>query len=551
MPKPIDLRTLLAERIANGLHRKSITTCSSWAEAYRMMPSKGGATHWSFDQFPWTRDMHNSSDELCVGQKAAQMGFTEMCLNKCFYSIDIEGQSVLYVLPTEGNANNFSSSRFDPALELSPHLQQLFSDVKNKGHKRAGGCNLFVRGSKSKSGLKSDPVGRMFFDEVDEMDQNNITLAFERMSGQVARQAWMISTPTIDGKGINAFFQDSTQEHFFFKCPCCSKLTELVFPECLVITAEDPNDKALLDTHIICKECKGTIPHADKSQILKSGIWVPSHSDRLTRGFHVNQLYSCRLDPWKIAQLWLKAQTNQTDEQEFYNSKMGLTHAVEGAQLSEKQILSRKGGYTSQDCSPPNSFVTMGVDVGKWIHYEIDQYIFKKQGLTNDINLLADCRVLKAGKVEHFEELDALMHRYRVASCVIDHQPETRMAMNFANRFDGRIHLCIYGNGASGKTVRMHAEEEHRVTVDRTSWLDMSLGRFRAETIKLPIDISQEYIDHLRAPVRVYKRDQNGNPYGVYENTRDDHYAHARNYAEIALQVGATAFGSQDVESPV
>lgn len=546
------LELLLAQRIASGLHRKSITTCSSWAEAYRYMPAPGGAAaQWSFEQFPWTREMHNCDDELNVGQKAAQMGFTEMCLNRCFYTIDVQGKSVLYVLPTEGDSSDFSTSRFDPALELSPHLQTLFSDVKNIGHKRAGGSSLFVRGSKSKSKLKSLPCGQMFFDEVDEMDQANITLAFERMSGQAERQAWMISTPTIDGKGINAYFEDSTQEHYFFKCPCCGKLTELIFPECLKITADDPNDKALLDTHIICKECQGVIPHQDKSQIFKNSEWVPSHTDRLTRGFHVNQLYSCRLDPWKIAQLWLKAQTNPTDEQEFYNSKMGVTHAVEGAQLSEKQIEDRKGGYQSQKISPPNSFVTMGVDVGTWIHYEINQYVFDRPKMTNDINLLTSCRVLAAGKVKHFEELDILMHQYNVSSCIVDHQPETRMALNFANRFDGRVKLCIYGNGASGKNIRVHDELEHRVTVDRTSWLDMSLGRFRAETIKIPLDISQEYINHLMAPVRVYKRDQNGNPFGVYENTKDDHFAHARNYAEIALQVGASAFGSSDIASPV
>ena len=545
------LERLLATRIAEGLHRSSITTCSKWAEAYRMMPVKGGAVKWSFEQFPWTRDMHNCENERNVGQKAAQMGFTEMCLNRCFYTIDVETKSVLYVLPTAGDANNFSSSRFDPALELAPHLQKMFSDVKNKGHKRAGACNLFVRGCRSKSGLKSDPVGQMFFDEVDEMDLAQITLALERMSGQSDRQAWLISTPTIDGKGINAYFNDSTQENFFFKFPCCSKQTELIFPECLVIPTDDPNDKALLDTHIICKECGGTIHHEDKAKILNKGIWVPSHADRLTRGFHVNQLYSCRLDPWNIAQLSLKAQTNPTDEQEFYNSKMGVTHAVEGAQLTEKDIMAMKGGYTTQDCSPPNSFVTMGIDVGSWIHYEIDQYIFHKERMTNDINLMADCRVLKSGKVRNFEELDELMYRYRVASCVIDQQPETRKALEFANRFDGRVKLCIYSNGASGKLVRLHDELEHRVSVDRTTWLDLSLGRFRSETIKLPVDISQEFISHLTAPVRVYKRDQNGNPFGVYENTKDDHFAHARNYAEIALQVGATAFGSHDMESPV
>lgn len=547
----MSLEALLAEKIATGLDRKSVTTCSKWAESYRMMSSANGSSPWVFDDFPWTREMHNCEDELAVGQKAAQMGFTEMCLNRCFYCIDIEGKSALYVLPSEGDASDFSTSRFDPALELSPHLQTMFSDVKNIGHKRAGGCSLFVRGSRSKSKLKSLPVAQMFFDEVDEMNQANITLAFERMSGQVERQAWMISTPTIEGKGINAYYANSTQEHYFFTCPRCGKLTELIFPECIEITAEDPNDPNIKETYIKCKECNGKIEHEEKRSIFKNGQWVPEHSNRITRGFHVNQLYSCRLEPWHIAQLWLKAQTNPTDEQEFYNSKMGVTHAVEGAQLTENDIDACIGNFRKVNQAPNNAFTTMGIDVGSWIHYEIDQYYFSEGQATHDINLLTKCKVLKEGKVKTFEELDELMRAFRVIHCVIDHQPDTRKALEFANRFNGRVHLCIYGTGIASKNIRLHAENEHKVTVDRTSWLDVSLGRFRNGTISLPVDISQEYKTHLTAPVRIYKRDQNDNPYGMYENTKDDHAAHARNYAEIALQIGAGSFASQDVESPI
>lgn len=504
---------------------------------------------WSFEQFPWTEDMHNAEDELCVGQKAAQMGFTELCLNRCFFSIDVEARSVLYVLPTEGDASDFSTSRFDPALELSGHLQGLFSDVKNIGHKRAGGCSLFVRGSKSKSKLKSLPCGQMFFDEVDEMEQSNITLAFERMSGQAQRQAWMISTPTVDGHGINAYFKDSTQEHYFFKCPHCSKMTELIFPECLIITADEPNDKNIMNSYLVCKECGGRLEHVDKPNLYKTAEWVPSDSSKLAKGYYINQLYSCRLEPYKLAQLWLKGQTNPTDEQEFYNSKMGLTHAVEGAQLTKADIDSCISAYKKYDRAPENAFVTMGIDVGTWLHYEIDQYTFSKDG--SDINTSTTCHLLTEGKVKSFEEIDELMKRFRVMSCVIDNQPETRKALELANRFNGIVHLCIYGRGISSKNIMQNENLDHRITVNRTSWLDQSLGRFRDGTIKLPVDVSQEFKRHLCAPVRVYKADKDGNPYGMYVNTSDDHAAHARNYSEIALHIGAQAFAPHSISSPI
>ena len=86
------------------------------------------------------------------------------------------------------------------------------------------------------------------------------------------------------------------------------------------------------------------------------------------------------------------------------------------------------------------------------------------------------------------------------------------------------------------------------MTVDRTSWMDMSLGRFRRQKIVLPSDTSLEYKNHIKAPVRIYKYDQNGNPYGKYEcGNEEDHFAHARTYSEIALQLAASLAQGQDI----
>ena len=87
------------------------------------------------------------------------------------------------------------------------------------------------------------------------------------------------------------------------------------------------------------------------------------------------------------------------------------------------------------------------------------------------------------------------------------------------------------------------------MTVDRTSWLDLSLGRFRARKITLPVDAPLDYKNHLCSLVRIYKLDKNGNATGTYvKGTEDDHYAHARNYAEMALPLAAGLVNSQDME---
>lgn len=546
----MDLGALLRDRVAAGLSRKSIQSCSAWATKYRVMgkPYPGA---WSFLHHPWLRDMHDAKEESIVGQKSAQMGYTEVALNRAFYAIDILGESVLYILPASTpDATDFSTSRFDPALELSPHLANLFSDVKNIGHKRAGSANLFIRGSRSRSQLKSLPVSTIIEDEVDEMVQENIALAAERTSGQLTKSIYQISTPTIDNYGINAAFRNSSQDHYFFNCPHCTRFIELTFPDCLVITADDWTDDAIYGTHIICPACKHELAHKAKTEFLQTAKWVPTFTNKTARGFHINQLYSPTVRPFDIGIAWLKAQTNPSDEQEFYNSKLGLTHAVEGAKITDEMLSKVTGGHKNGTKGRRGTIVTMGIDVGKWLHCEITEYIITKPG--TDINLLSDARVIKQTKVLNFEDLDGLMNEYGVNFCCIDANPERRKALEFCQRQFGRSKMVFYGVGINSKNISVHSDEECTITVDRTSWLDLSLGRFKTERINLPCDVDNEYKTHLKALVRIYAKDQQGNPVGKYVcGNEEDHYAHARNYSEIALAMALGAFGHSDMKSPL
>lgn len=527
---------LMHTRIASGLKRKSIDKCSKWAEAYRMM-NKG---LWTFKNHRWLQPMHDTEAEMNVGQKAAQMGFTEWAMNMTFYKIDVEGVDCLYILPTEGDASNFSSGRFDPALEAAPYLQTLFSDVSNVGHKRAGQYSLYVRGSKSRSKLKSIPTGFIVFDEVDEMEQENIPLAMERASGQLTRQFIKISTPTLEDVGINKDFKNTTQEHFFFKCPGCSKLIELIFPDSIAITAEDQTDPKLINSYYKCNLCEKRLDHETKFEYLKSGIYVPQFADRPERGFTVNQMYSGAKagEAPNIAKAYLKSLLDPTDEQEFFNSKLAITHAVAGAKITDTQLEQCIGNYR-KGTTTSRQIITMGVDVGGLLHVEIDLWTDIQP---NQLEL-SKCRVLYEGTPESFSELDKLMNQYGVWFCVVDRHPETRAAYAFATRFWGRVLLCMYGRGVNGKNVQVGTEEECTISVNRTSWLDLSLGRFHNNTISIPFDVSADYKKQVKEPTRVYERDSDGNPVGRYQNAGPDHFAHARNYAEIAL-LGAMSQGS-------
>jgi hypothetical protein len=512
---------------------------------------------WTFRRHPWLEGMHNSKAEINVGQKAAQMGYTETVLNTSFYYIDMHGVDVLYVLPSKTpDASDFSAARFDAALSLSPHLSKLFSNTKNVGHKRAGNTNFYLRGAKSRSGLKSVPVGVLILDEKDEMNQANIPLARERQSGYDISVTWEISTPTIDGFGINETFNDSTQNEFFFKCKSCSlegnpRWINLTWPEAIEICGESFDDPRIRESYIKCPLCGAKIPHLQTYEWLAGGRWIPQFEDKDIFGWGINQLYSStpKTSPANIVHQYFKAKVNPADEQEFFNSKLGKPHIVEGARVTEKDIDKCIGDYVTLNANH-NGLVTMGVDVGTYLHYEIDRWHTGQYSV--DINAEARCQVLAVGKALHFEELDKLMQRYGVTFAVVDMQPERRKAYEFAVRFWGIVRLCIYGRGIQGKHIHVSSEDdtnnELNVLVDRTSWIDLALSRFRSNMITLPKDIPTEYKNHIKSLVRVYEKDKDGNPIAKYvkAGSDEDHFAHARTYSEIALPLAAALAVSSD-----
>ncbi len=544
------LAELFRSTVSGGLQRKTATSCFKWATLYRTM-AKPIVGPFSDKYHPWVRAMHDSESPLNVGQKAAQMGFTEVALNRVFFAMDVRGTSCLYVLPSNRpDASDFSTARFDVALDLSEHLASMFSDTRNVGLKRAGAASLYIRGSRARGPLKSLPVGLIIFDEVDEMSPENIKLAEARTDGQMEEpQIWKISTPTIPGFGINADFIISNQQHFTFQCPLCDKQTELIFPDCLRITADDRNDPAINKSCIICKECQRELDYSKKYLFLANGQWTV-FGDRNSdiNGWFINQLYSSatKCHPVNLAKKVLDARVNKSAEQELWNSNMGTPHVVEGAQIEIKTIEEARGGRRKNDPYGTFRHITMGIDQGTWLHYEIGGWKFNQYG--NDINMDATLEVLTQGEVASFSDLAQLMRQYKVEMCVMDAQPERRLAYEFACIFHGYVRLCYYTDRFATKMIRLD-ENSYDMTVDRTIWLDTALQRFSNKSMILPMDISDTYKQHIHNLVRRYGEDRHGNPNSFYVSTGPDHFGHARCYNELALPCCASRVTNENIRS--
>lgn len=520
------------------------TSCFAWACKRRVMGAPFPGLY-SDLYHPWARELHDCQASYMTAKKSAQCGFTEIAINRALYTIDVLKRDVLYVLPTKTpDAADFSSARFGQALELSDYLRGLFTATNKIELKQAGGVSLYIRGSNSESGLRSIPVSELILDEYDIMREKSVLLALERLSGQTHKHVFALSTPKIPGKGIDAFYQESTQEHFFFKCPSCSRRIELKWPESIVLCGETINDPACLDSHYICYECEAQLDNENKRFYLAGGLWLPTcdNSDD-HRGFEINQMYSSTVTPGEVAIAYQRGLNSEAAMTEFMNSKMGLAYVAADAQLRDENLDKALRAHLMTDNRPASAdrMIVMGVDQGKWHYVSITEFFYPQLGY--DLNAIAEAKVLWVGKVAEgdFGFFDRLMREWQVQHCVIDPDPNINDARRFARRFAGHVTLCRYRRGVAGKEIQISEEDSGSpiATVDRTNWIDAALGRFYTGRIELPRDIPLEYREQLKAPVRRYEDDPDGNPIAKYVETGPDHYAHAQVYCEIALPLAA------------
>ena len=524
----------------------SLPSALAYAKGTCANPDRGWAI--DFAGYEYLIEPLNDLAPRMVIQKAAQVGATVMAIVRALWFIDVKRAHTMYLFPTHRGAARFSQGRLGVLLERSAYLRTLFRQVRNAAHLRAGAVNLYCHGSRSRPDLLSTPVQYLTLDERDELYLGSldspqpwsaVELARQRLSGQ--REAWelSLSTPTIPGHGIAADFAASDQNHYELFCPHCQRYITPTWPDALQWPADSARWAAGRERSFpvapasrvgsagqesplfICQACGRPWTEAERRGAVRAGRWRPRYPGRPVRGYHLSQLISPAASAAKLADQWLAARDNPAGLQVFYNSVLGLPYVAEGARL-EPRCLADAIARGGERMAPSSQGSIMGVDVGPtWLYVVIAEPVG------------ADLRIVWAGKVLAWRQLAEMIRRYRVDAFVIDAQPETHLARDLVRAFPQGV-LCYYRGPDSGFTFHAAART---LSVSRTESLDAMYLRWRAGKVIAPADLPAEFAEHLRALVRVVRIGRDGQPVADYvEAGGPDHYAHARNYCELALR---------------
>ena len=468
------------------------------------------------------RDEH----PFVVVQKSAQVGATEAMVNLALWTADTEyaGRGhVLYLMPTQGQMDDFAQARFDPAIQDAPYLRARLQPepprrkgADSKRLKRIGPGYIYMRGSDSSRQVASVGADLVILDEFDQMAEGTLELAIRRLASSARGLLRVTSTPRYPETGVNGLFLQSDQRYYHLRCPACALEQRLCWPDNIDLERE----------LVVCRQC------GEPMDVLAPGRWIATApgNDRI-RGYHLSRLYS----PWANIPQMIEASeaTGLVATQEFQNSDLGEVFSPPGGGVSLDALDRCRADYSLGDYRQQRC--VMGIDVGKLFHVVI-----------RDKDPIP--RLWYAGEVKEVRELHRLMNDFNVGYAVIDAQPEMRLAAEFARARPRRVWLAQYGRQQPGYQ-RDRDSDPAVIHINRTEFLDATFARFRERRVELPRDARQlggrvkqgvgEYYRELRALQRSLERDVQGNVVSRWrDRNKDDHYAHAELYCLLAGEVG-------------
>lgn len=508
-----------------------------WIMANKIM--LGGAPY-EVKNHEYQMGLFECDDRVQVCIKGAQMGITEVWVLKTLHGM-IHGRypkGALYLFPTQNDVGDFSKSRFDPLIDNNPCIGAYVNSTDSQFIKRINEGFLFLRGAratksiggekKSSASLKSIPVDRIVFDERDEMSDDMVTLAEERVSHSKVQELMFLGTPTIPDIGVDAMYKISTQNMWYIVCQSCGTETclEVEFPNCIRVDIKTGK------RYRACKKCGRELDPA-------KGHWVSAFPDRDITGWWISQLNSKFIDPGKIVDLYENPPNG--DMSEVMNSKLGRAYIAQENRLTQNLIWGRSSADYMATRSDGPCFC--GVDVGKELNVVI--------GVRKTRELI---KILKVARLDSFNDLHEINQRFNVACCVIDYKPEIHKVRDFQKQEPYQVYACDYVERRSGKPA--WDEQDGMIKVNRTEICDathdlvVSPGKLELPSRNKEMEIFAFQMCNIAKKLeddpfggKIYRYRQLGN-----DISGPDHYRHALNYALLASERVGTESDNQLVD---
>jgi phage terminase large subunit GpA-like protein len=370
------------EAFADGLRRRPRMNVSAWADAERMLPSKGAAEpgRWRTSRTPYLRDImdalspHHPAQRI-VFKASAQVGKTEAGLNWAGYVMETQAAPMLCVQPTVDTGELWSKQRLQAMIDATPALRVRVMPARSRDSgnttrlKEFPGGMLRIGGANSSADLASMPIRYLFLDEVDryppDLDEEGdpVSIAEARTTTFVRRKIFLTSTPTIESLSrIHKEWLQSNQQRYHMPCPHCGDKQHLKWD-----SLRWPEGKPELAQYV-CEHCGAFISESYKAEMLAAGEWIAAFPERATLGFHLNGLYTppgLGLTWGELATEYEKKRRDPLQFKVFQNVRLGECSEDPEEKLDWEDLKNRSEPYPLRSVPRGCLVLTAGVDVQK------------------------------------------------------------------------------------------------------------------------------------------------------------------------------------------
>ena len=505
------------------------------------------------DRIPWSFKDHEfqieiidqESPDKCV-KKCAQVGVSELAIRESLaWNAMMDFRKMAYVLPTAKFSSEFSSTRFDPAIESCDYIKQMMSkEVDNTGVKKIGTCFLVMRGTSGTNAAISVDLDYVLVDERNFCNQEVLGQFASRLQHSDLKMTTDFSTPTLPAYGISLLYDQSSKARYRVRHSRCEKWVAPTFfgdvripgfdQPMNTFTKDDKFHPGIKDAYVNCPHCNNPIPWSDFCDPSRRA-WVHEFPNMDKKGYQVmpydvpkyNTLPDVlgSIDRYKMHSDWV-------------NFRLGSDHTSSEDSFLEdafdRSTLKTPGTKLAAMGNSIYRRVFIGCDLGKTSWVVI--------GVATEQGLMIVC----AESVEVKDLDDTGMSGYLLrlfrnllgVRVVVDAMPNYETAMYLSrNLYEGQAFGAYYGNGSkSDLDIYNFKPADGIVTMDRNGSFDDLVKACNGNKIVwCPGPEHKVVKTHLTAIKKVKKVTAKGDIMH-WESTGPDHYGHALNYCYAAYQ---------------
>ncbi|PAF50864.1 terminase gpA endonuclease subunit [Helicobacter sp. 13S00477-4] len=364
----------LIEAFAKSIFIKPKLSLTEWSNTYRVLSKESSALFGRFEALSYQIEPMNAISNPNIREVVlmwgAQLGKSEILNNTIGYYIHQNPSPILFLLPSEDMAEDYSKRRLAPMFRDTKVLDELINDREASNTiliKNFKGGNLALVGSNSPSKLASKPIKVLIVDEVDRCENtkegHSIDLAQKRTNTYYDRKIIKVSTPTIKGhSSIEREFEASDKRFYFVPCPYCGFSQTLSFENIKWSQREDGSHD-LESVGYACIECGGLWSESEKNNAVSKGSWEAKNPTSKIAGFYLNALYSPFFTLKDIIKDFLESKDNVQKFQVFTNTIKAESFEPPSIKFEENELYARRENYTASTLPDEVMFITCGVDI--------------------------------------------------------------------------------------------------------------------------------------------------------------------------------------------